>query len=408
MSYSQQSNNAINFSVNTNKNLDHPGQIHYQPQASNRMQVKSHNMLTSNLDLYIPRVAQGTTEEQIKAVFAHSRIGTVEYCDLSLTKDKDTKKPQYLSAFVRLSSWSNSSGACEDFAKNESIRLYLSRETNEFWILLPNKNPLPRTHVNNSQLAAATDKLFEQTEAIEKKADKFEDEMRATIAEMRQMIALQQEKIESLEFQLTLKATMTMGEKYPEIFDMKREPVLNDIVYYLEEESEPLVEPLVEPLERDYDAEVDALLDAPLQWQIIDNAFSKSDDEEIKTVSTDFDDSNIEQLKLSLPIFPRLTTFYHIDYTEIVPILPKMTVDEFDEDELIMEPIPVFTKSNPINNVSYNEEDECVFSNRQNQGQKRAPILKMQSGSSKLQSLGEIVAENPERAIGSRDLCGNL
>jgi hypothetical protein len=385
MSYSQQSNNAINFSVNTNKKLDHPGQIHYQPQASNRMQVKSHNMLTSNLDLYIPRVAQGTTEEQIKAVFAHSRIGTVEYCDLSLTKDKDTKKPQYLSAFVRLSSWSNSSGACEDFAKNESIRLYLSRETNEFWILLPNKNPLPRTHVNNSQLAAATDKLFEQTEAIEKKTDKFEDEMRATIAEMRQMMALQQEKIESLEFQLTLKATMTMGEKYPEIFDMKREPVLNDIVYYLEEESEPLDE----PLERDFDAEIDALLDAPLMWQIIDNAFSKSDEEEI------------EKLELKLPIFPRSTAICNF----------IINADEANEDldESFLKPIPWLTRSgNSI--FGYNQEDECVFSNRQGQGQgqRRSPILKAQPGFSKPLSLNEIVAENPERAIGSRDLCGNL
>jgi hypothetical protein len=421
---SQQSNQSNNF----NKKFDPRDQSsHYQPLVSNRMQVQTYDILTSNLDLYIPRVSSGTTEEQVKSLFYKSNIGTVEYCDFATTKDKDTKKPQYTSAFIKLNSWSPTSGACEDFAKNKSIRLHLSRTSAEFWIILPNNNPLPRSHVNTSQLAASTEKLFEQTERITEKANKFEDEMRATISEMRQMMALQQEKIETLEFQLKVaqyplhsftremnkdvewvpptQNSITLCEQYPEIFDMKQEQASDNIVYSIQE---PLVEPLVEPLERDYDAEVDALLDAPLQWQIIDNAFSKSDDEEIKTVSTDFDDSNIEQLKLSLPIFPRLTTFYHIDYTEIVPILPKMTVDEFDEDELIMEPIPVFTKSNPINNVSYNEEDECVFSNRQNQGQKRAPILKMQSGSSKLQSLGEIVAENPERAIGSRDLCGNL
>jgi hypothetical protein len=351
------------------------------------MQVQTNYTLTSNLDLYIPRIASNATEDQVKAIFLHCNIGTVEYCDFAITKDKYTKKPLYTSAFIKLSTWLRTSGACEDFAKNESIRLYLSRETNEFWIILPNKNPLPRTHVNNSQLAAATDKLFEQTEQIVEKASKFEDEMRATIAEMRQMMALQQEKIESLEFQLTLKATMTLGEKFSEIFDMKQEQSSDDIVYSLEEESEPLVEPLVEPLERDFDAEVDALLDAPLLWQIIDNAFSKSDDEEF------------EKLELKLPILPRMTAICNMIYN----------ADEAnkDFDESFLKPIPWLTRSgNSI--FGYNQEDECVFSNKQGQGQKRSPVLKAQPGFSKPLSLNEIVAENPERAIGSRDLCGNL
>ena len=378
MSYSQQSNNF-------NKKIDPlVYSPHYQPQTSNRMQVQTIYTLISNLDLYIPRIASNATEDQVKAIFLHCDIGTVEYCDFAITKDKYTKKPLYTSAFIKLSSWSNLSGACEDFAKNESIRLYLSRETNEFWIILPNKNPLPRTHVNNSQLAAATDKLFEQTEKITEKASKFEDEMRATIAEMRQMIALQQEKIESLEFQLTLKATMTLGEKFSEIFDMKQEQSSDDIVYYLEEESEPLVE----PLERDFDAEVDALLDAPLLWQIIDNAFSKSDDEEF------------EKLELKLPILPRMTAICNMIYN----------ADEAnkDFDELFSIPLPQMTRSMSVSN--YNQEDECVFSNRQGQGQgqRRSPVLKAQPGFSKPLSLFEIVTGNPERAIGSRDLCGNL
>ena len=378
MSYSQQSNNF-------NKKIDPlVYSPHYQPQTSNRMQVQTIYTLISNLDLYIPRIASNATEDQVKAIFLHCNIGTVEYCDFAITKDKYTKKPLYTSAFIKLSSWSNLSGACEDFAKNESIRLYLSRETNEFWIILPNKNPLPRTHVNNSQLAAATDKLFEQTEKITEKASKFEDEMRATIAEMRQMIALQQEKIESLEFQLTLKATMTLGEKFSEIFDMKQEQSSDDIVYYLEEESEPLVE----PLERDFDAEVDALLDAPLLWQIIDNAFSKSDDEEF------------EKLELKLPILPRMTAICNMIYN----------ADEAnkDFDELFSIPLPQMTRSMSVSN--YNQEDECVFSNRQGQGQgqRRSPVLKAQPGFSKPLSLFEIVTGNPERAIGSRDLCGNL
>jgi hypothetical protein len=329
---SQQSNQ----SNNCNKIEYSP---HYQPQTSNRMQVHTNDILTSNLDLYIPRVASNATEEQVKSIFFHSRIGTVEHCDFAITKDKDTQKPQYTSAFVKLSCWSPTSGACEDFVKNKSIRLQLSRNSPEFWIILPNTNPLPRSHVNTSQLAAATEKLFSQTEQITEKASKFEDEMRATISEMRQMMALQQEKIETLEFQLT----MTLVDQSPEIFDIKPEPVV------------PLVEPLAKTLERDFDAEVDELLDTPLQWQIIDHTFSKSDD------------------------------------------------DDDEVNELFRMP-PLLTRSMSVSN--YNEEDECIFSNREVRGQLREPVLK--SGSQKMMTLGEIAAENPERAIGSSCLCGNL
>jgi hypothetical protein len=375
--FSQQSN-QIN---NSNNKFDHRDQSSdYQLQTSNRTQVQTNDTLTSNLDLYIPRVSSGTTEEQVKSLFFQSRIGTVEHCDFAITKDKDTKKPQYTSAFIRLSSWSSKSGACEDFAINKSIRLHLSHSSKEFWIILPNNNPLPRSIVNTSQLAASTDKLFEQTERITEKAAKFEDEMRATIAEMRQMMALQQEKIETLEFQLTLKASITFGEQYPEIFNMKPEPVGDNIVYSLEEPLyKPLSKPLVVALERDFDTEVDALLDAPLQWQIIDHTLSKSDDD--------------DDLELVVPIRPR-----KIAISNFIPVDPK-SIRTLSSN-------PPLTRSKSVS--SYNEEDECVFSNRQNQGQKREPILKTQTRSKKSLTLGEIVAENPERAIGSRDLCGNL
>jgi hypothetical protein len=75
--------------------------------------------------------------------------------------------------------------------------------------------------------------------------------------------------------------------------------------------------------------------------------------------------------------------------------------------ELFASP-PQFTRQTSVS--SYNEEDECVFSNRREQGQRRSPILKEQDPMTlgNPLTLCEIVAKNPERAIGSRDLCGNL
>ena len=158
------------------------------------------NPAYKNLELYIPRASLRITEQQVRDTLFRSQIGIVEYCDIVLTKDKETKQPTYASVFLKLDSWCPTSNARPDFEKNGSIKLYLN--ATEFWIILPNKNPLPRTHVNNSQLAASTEKLFEQTEAIEKKADKFQDEMRAEMAEMRLFMKLQQQSIDTLKAEL--------------------------------------------------------------------------------------------------------------------------------------------------------------------------------------------------------------
>ena len=332
---SQQSNNSNNS--NNYKIADLSS--HYQPLVGNCLKVLSKIDLISNLDLYIPRIASGITEQDIKYIFEKSHVGTIEYCDISLTKDKDTKKPQYFSAFIKLASWSKFSGACEDFARTKSIRLHLSRQTNEFWIILPNNNPLPRSHVNNSQLAAATDKLFEQTERITEKADKFEDEMRATIAEMRQMMQLQQEKIERLEFELAFlqKDAVTINPVSAE----EEIPVPNE--------------------ERDFDAEVDALLDLPLpMMQGVVNA-------------------------------------------EQMPSLPRNDVDINDEEFFAKQP-PLLTRSVT---AFLNKEDECIFSSsrqRRDPGQSQSQKTLLPSVTL---TLPEIVAKNPERAIESRDFCGN-
>jgi hypothetical protein len=321
---SQQSNNS-------NYKIDLSGlSPHYQPQVGNRMQVQTKLNLVSNLDLYIPRIRSGTTEDDIRYIFEKSRVGTVEYCDISLTRDKDSKKPQHFCAFVKLISWSSLSGANEDFARTKSIRIHLSHQTSEFWIILPNNNPIPRSHVNTSQLAAATDKLFEQSDALEKKTDKFEDEMRATIAEMRQMMILLQEKFDRLELEVAFlqkDAVTTVEEKAGE------------------EKAEE---------ERDYDAEVDALLDLPMPMM------------------------------------------QGVGYARQMPSLPRNDV-EIDEEEFFARPPPLLTRSV---SVFQNKEDECIFSGTK-------PRRLVQAIPSVTLSLPEIVAKNPERAIESRDFCGN-
>jgi hypothetical protein len=122
----------------------------------------------NNLDLYIPRVSDHFTEEQIKYIFANMGIGMVSYVDFVATKDPETKQHKYYSAFVRLSEW-NPNGYWHNLImveKQNKIQISVS----EFWIVLSAKTPLSRSKVNTHQLAAYTDELYVRVEAIEKSA----------------------------------------------------------------------------------------------------------------------------------------------------------------------------------------------------------------------------------------------
>jgi hypothetical protein len=147
------------------------------------------------LDLYIPKMSLKTTEENIKDVLFQKNIGVVDYCDLVVVKHKETKEPQHMSAFLKLISWNPFSEARNDFNKNGSITVYLTPMSKEYWKIYPNSNPIPRTHVNISQLAASTEKLFEQQE----KTDNDQKEMKEQMVIMKELIVLQKEKIDWLE-----------------------------------------------------------------------------------------------------------------------------------------------------------------------------------------------------------------
>jgi hypothetical protein len=418
-------------------------QTHYQPQTGNRIQVYNSTMLTSNLHLYIPRVGAGATQAYVEAIVNRSNIGTAEYCDITLTKDKDPNKAPFLSAFVKLVSWSPASNACEDFARTKSIRIQLNRETGEFWMILPNHNPLQRTYLNTTQIAAATDKLFEVTDEITEKAASFELIMRTQLAEMRALIWNQTNQIAALQHEVNimrcseanpidlvmprghtykdpsiLGKPYLKGELYPELYaemitilDEEDEEAAEDAVAIEDEAkddadldaileahqlkrlvSAAVVEEPVEDL-RDYDAEVDALLDAPMPMT---RGVTYSQPLQIPGQNPVLIQNNLSMT--------RGVTFYDPE-RKINPRGGLMS--DVKVAELFASP-PQFTRQTSVS--SYNEEDECVFSNRREQGQRRSPILKEQDPMTlgNPLTLCEIVAKNPERAIGSRDLCGNL
>lgn len=327
--FSQQSNKMFN-NVNNVNNIDN---------------IKC-NPFLENLNLYIPRALLTTTEQQVKDVFFRNQIGTVEYCDIVVIKDKETKQPLHCQVFLKLECWNMLSKACFDFAKNGSIKYFLGRDRTEFWMILPNKNPLPRTHVNTSQLAASTEKLFEQAEKINEKASKFEDEMRAEMAEMRLFMKLQQSKIEALEFKLS----ETENELTAKISDLT-----DKLSLYKEKESQ-----------EDKEEDIYELL--------------KND---------------------PLPVLKRCDASSY----------PYRLQDKYDDevDELLkyVDQVNTSPKISRKNSVSYNEEDNCIFSTKHVE-RKTSPIAVFKGTPTKPISLTEIVTKNPEKAIASRDFCGNF
>ena len=330
----------------------------YQMNTSNT----ANNIAYKNLELYIPRASLRITEDQVRDTFFRSQIGIVEYCDIVLTKDKETKQPTYASVFLKLDSWNPLSNARADFEKNGSIKLYL--RATEFWIILPNKNPLPRTQVNNSQLAASTEKLFEQTEALEKKASKFEDEMRAEMAEMRLFMKMQQQSIDALKTELA---------------------AANDDIEQLNTNIEQLVQD-----NRELTYQLKRSNIAIYGYNTIDEyeaaEAKKRQDKKLaedKEMQDRFDTEVDELLDLALPLQPKLSRTVSVD-----PLA-----------------IPVF----PPRRTKICDEDACIFSFKNvPRSLSPVPILSSRTESPpSVTTLVDIVLKNPEKAITSRDFCGN-
>lgn len=120
----------------------------------------------NNLDLYIPRVNENLTENDIKFIFVESGIGMVNYVDFVATKDPETKQIKFYSAFVKLLEWNPDGFWYNKVIVEKQNKVQVSRT--EFWILLPAKTTISRSKVNTHQLVAYTDELFVKMEAVEK------------------------------------------------------------------------------------------------------------------------------------------------------------------------------------------------------------------------------------------------
>jgi hypothetical protein len=189
--------------MNTNTKISSNTSSNSSSSSSSRSDSRNSNLMLENLDLHIPRISEKTTAEHIGRALYEMSIANVEYVDIVATKNPETKEVLYYSAFVRLAYWGPERFPAYEFETKKTFKVYLhaysSDPAEKYWVLYPNKNPLPRTRINIHQLAASTEKLFDSIEQLTSTNALQNTEiagLRAENAELNSRMCLMQDKME--------------------------------------------------------------------------------------------------------------------------------------------------------------------------------------------------------------------
>lgn len=162
------------------------------------------------LDIYIPRIDEHYTEENVKKMFRNLSLAIVDYVDFVATKDPETKEIKFYSAFIHLHEWNTNSPIFREklfpHGKEQGTLFVIDVPNGKYWKILPAKTTISRSKVNTHQLAAYTDELFVKTAEIEQAVntnatvslEHFKN-LLAKFEEQSAQLAICQEKIQFLE-----------------------------------------------------------------------------------------------------------------------------------------------------------------------------------------------------------------
>ena len=132
--------------------------------------------------IYIPFVDSRLTEKDVISTFDYYNI-----CDVSRVDFVEIPEKTNLShAFIHVNNWYNSNNASLTFweiTNKGSYKFYYSQSqssANAFWLLLPNKNPIPKTKLNIHQLAVMISEM--EKKIVDQQSEM--DNMRKRIADL--------------------------------------------------------------------------------------------------------------------------------------------------------------------------------------------------------------------------------
>jgi hypothetical protein len=147
--------------------------------------------------VYIPTISKVHTKEIIANYFALNCVGKVERVDF-VEHPNDTNN-QYQKAFVHFSSDRKTDEVWEAIEQKGSYRFYPCerlinicsfKEQTEYWILLKNRNPVPKTELNIDQIAHNQKLMEERSAQMEEREALMEQKM----AQMEEREALMEER----------------------------------------------------------------------------------------------------------------------------------------------------------------------------------------------------------------------
>ena len=202
-------------------------------------------MASSNTQLYsvfIPTISKAHTEEIIANYFALNSVGKVERVDFvefqNDEEDRACDAKRFQQAFVHFSPQQKTREIMEAIEQKGSYRFYPCeklinicsfKEQTQYWILLKNKNPVPKTELNVNQLAH-NQKLMEEryvqmeerealmVEKMEKMFQKME-KMEERSAQMEEREARMVQRMTKMEDEM--KMMILLNEKFAQTFDVQ-------------------------------------------------------------------------------------------------------------------------------------------------------------------------------------------
>lgn len=200
-------------------------------------------MASTNIQMYsvfIPTISKAHTEEIIANYFALNSVGKVERVDFvefqNDGEDRACDAKRFQQAFVHFSPQQKTREIMEAIEQKGSYRFYPFKEQNQYWILLKNKNPVPKTELNVNQLAH-NQKLMEEryvqmeerealmVEKMEKMFQKME-KMEEREAQMEERSAQMEEREARMVQRMTkmedeMKMLIHLNEKFAQTFDVQ-------------------------------------------------------------------------------------------------------------------------------------------------------------------------------------------
>ena len=177
-------------------------------------------MASSNTQMYsvfIPTISKIHTEEIIANYFALNCVGKVERVDFVEHKN-DVKGFQQ--AFVHFSPQQKTHEIMEAIEQKGSYRFYPFKEQNQYWILLKNKNPVPKTELNVNQLAHNQKLMEERYVQMEEREALMVEKMEKMLQRMEKMEEREARMVQKMtKMEDEMKMMILLNEKFAQTFD---------------------------------------------------------------------------------------------------------------------------------------------------------------------------------------------